>query len=105
MVYLGYCIKHEVAIDSSTLLIQKLSINDEERDSRLLILNSTYQKNSKEVSGYQYLLSVLENVVEGQANAKNILRKIIDIISVRNTDQDMVTSLTEQVMTEYHLKP
>ena len=70
MVYLGYCIDITVAIDSSTLLIQKLSINDEERDSRLLILNTTYQKNSKEVSGYQCLLSVLENVVDGSSSCQ-----------------------------------
>ena len=101
----GLLHKHQVAIESSILLIQKLSIGDEERDSRLLILHSTYQKKRKEVSGYQYLLSVLENVVDGgQAYAKTILRKIVDMISVRDTDQDMVTNLTEQVMTEYSLK-
>ena len=69
-----------------------------------MILNTTYQKTSKEVSGYQYLLSVLENVVDDQTHAKNILRKIIDIISVRDIDQDTITSLTEQVMTEYTFK-
>ena len=97
--------KHYVAIESSISLIQKLSGDDEERDSRLLVLHSTYEKNPKEVSGYQYLLSVLENVVDGgRAYAKNILRKIVDIISVRNIDQETITSLTEQVMTEYSLK-
>jgi len=70
-----------------------------------LILNATYQKNSKEVSGYQYLLSVLENVATAdQSLAKKILRKIIGIISVKDTHQDIVTSLTEQVMTEYTFK-
>ena len=101
----GLLHKHHIAIESSMSLVQKLSINDEERDSRISILHSTYQKNPKEVSGYQYLLSVLENVVEGGlASAKNILRKIVNIISVRDTDQDIITSLTEQVMTEYSLK-
>jgi P4 family phage/plasmid primase-like protien len=69
-----------------------------------LVLNTTYQKASKEVSGYQCLLSVLENVVEDQSHAKNILRKIIEIISVRHIDPDTITSLTEQVMTEYAFK-
>ena len=35
---------------------------------------------------------------------KSILRKIIDIISVGDTDQDTITSLTEEVMTEYSFK-
>ena len=101
----GLLYRHNVPHESSTSLIQKLSINDEEQDSRLLILNTTYQKNPKEVSGYQYLLSVLENVVtDGQPQAKSILKKIIDIISVGHVDQDVITSLTEQAMTEYTFK-
>jgi P4 family phage/plasmid primase-like protien len=100
----GLLHRYSVAIDSSIILVQKLSINDEEKDSRLLVLNTTYHKASKEVSGYQYLLSVLENVVEDQTHAKNILKKIIGIISVRDRDQDIITSLTEQVMTEYTFK-
>ncbi|MGE5660656.1 MAG: hypothetical protein ACM3X1_00255, partial [Ignavibacteriales bacterium] len=101
----GLLHRYNVAIDSSTLLVQKLSIDDEERESRLLILNTTYQKNSKEVSGYQYLLSVLQNVVtDGQPKSKSILKKIIGIISVRDNDQDTITSLTEQVMSEYTFK-
>ena len=101
----GLMHKHHVTIDSSISLIQKLSVDDEEKDSRLLLLHSTYEKNPNEVSGYQYLLSVLENVVDGgRAYAKNILRKIVDMISLRDTDQDTITSLTEQVMTEYSLK-
>lgn len=101
----GLLHRYNVAIDSSTLLVQKLSIDDEEHESRLLILNTTYQKNSKEVSGYQYLLSVLQNVVtDGQPKSKSILKKIIGIISVRDNDQDTITSLTEQVMSEYTFK-
>lgn len=101
----GLLHRYNVAVDSSTLLIKNLSIDDEEQESRLLILNTTYQKTSKEVSGYQYLLSVLENVAtDDQSLAKKILRKIIGIISVKDTNQDIVTSLTEQVMTEYTFK-
>ena len=100
----GLLHRYDISIDSSTLLIQKLSINDEEIDGRLLVLNTTYQKASKEVSGYQCLLSILENVVDDQTHAKNILRKIIEIISVRHIDPDAITSLTEQVMTEYAFK-
>lgn len=80
----GLLHKHYVNIESSTSLIQKLSLNDEEKDNRLVILHSTYEKNAKEVTGYQYLLSVLENVVDGcRAYAKSILRNILSIISVR----------------------
>jgi hypothetical protein len=88
----GLLHRYNVAIDPSTLLVQKLSIDDEEQESRLLVLNTTYQNNSKEVSGCQYLLSVLENVVtDGQPKAKSVLKKIIDIISVRDNDQDTIT--------------
>jgi P4 family phage/plasmid primase-like protien len=97
----GLLHRYNVVIDSSTLLIQKLSIDDEEQESRLLILNTTYQKASKEVSGYQYLLSILENVTDDQSPTKEILKKIISIISVGHADQDAVTKLTDQVMTEY----
>ena len=101
----GLLHRYNVAIDSSILLVQNLSMDDEEQESRLLILNATYQKTLKEVSGYQYLLSVLENVAtDDQSLAKKILRKIIGIISVKDTNQDIVTSLTEQVMTEYTFK-
>lgn len=101
----GLMHKYYVAIESTILLIQKLSSNDEEKDNRLLVLHSTYEKSSKEVSGYQYLLSVLENVVDGgRAYAKSILRKILSIISVVDSNQDIITSLTEQVMNEYSLK-
>jgi putative DNA primase/helicase len=71
----------------------------------LSVLYSTYQKNRKEVSGYQYLFSILENVVDGgRTSAKNVIRKIMSIISVKDTDQDIVTNLAEQVMIEYSLK-
>jgi D5 N terminal like len=102
----GLLHRHCVAIESTVLLIQNLSAKDEERDSRLLTLYSTYQKNPKEVSGYQYLLSILENAVDGGlVHAKSVLRKIMHIISVRDIDsQDIITSLTEQVMTEYSVK-
>lgn len=59
----GLLHRYNISIESSISLIQKLSINDEERDSRLSVLHTTYQKNSNEVSGYQYLISVLENIV------------------------------------------
>jgi hypothetical protein len=61
----GFLDKHYVSIKSSTLLIEKLAINDEEKDNRLLVLGFTYKKHPKGVSGYQYLISVLENIVDG----------------------------------------
>jgi P4 family phage/plasmid primase-like protien len=98
----GFLHKHNVSKESSVSLIQKLSINDEEQDSRLLILNMTYKKDSNEVSGYQYLLSILENVVtESRQLGSSVLRKIISIVSAGQANQDAVTKLTDQVMTEY----
>ena len=100
----GLMHKYYVSIESSLSLIQKLAIDDEEKDSRLLTLQHTYEKNPKEVSGYQYLISVLENVVDGgRVYAKIILRKILGIISVRDPEQDIITNLTDQVMAEYSL--
>ncbi len=100
----GLMHKYYVSIESSVSLIQKLAIDDEEKDSRLLTLQNTYEKNPKEVSGYQYLISVLENVVDGgRAYAKIVLRKILGIISVRDPEQDIITNLTDQVMAEYSL--
>jgi P4 family phage/plasmid primase-like protien len=100
----GLMYKYYVSIESSLSLIQKLAINDEEIDNRLLTLQNTYEKNPKEVSGYQYLISVLENVVDGgRAYAKIVLRKILGIISVRDPEQDIITNLTDQVMAEYSL--
>lgn len=103
----GLLYRHNVSPESSTTLIQKLSIDDEEQESRLLILNTTYQKNPKEVSGYQYLLSVLENVVDGgRTHAKSILSKIINIIFAQTNNQQMdhVLNLTETVLAEFTFK-
>ena len=97
--------KHHVAIESSLSLIQKLSIDDEEKDNRLLNVRSTYQKSPKEVSGYQYFLSVLENVVDGgRIDAKNILSHIINVISVQTNTQGIIMDLTERVSTEFTFK-
>jgi putative DNA primase/helicase len=101
----GLMHKHHVTIESSILLIQKLSAGDEERDNRLSVLNSTYEKNPKEVSGFQYLLSVLENVVDGgRAYAKSILSKIITIIFAQINNQGIIIDLTERIMTEFTFK-
>jgi P4 family phage/plasmid primase-like protien len=99
----GLLHKHNITRESAASLIQKLSIDDEERESRLLTLNDTYQKNPKEVSGYQYLLSVLENVVaDGQA--KDILRKIMNVITAGSNNEDVIINLTTKLMTEFSFK-
>jgi P4 family phage/plasmid primase-like protien len=99
----GLLHKHHITLESAASLIQKLSFNDDERDSRLLTLNDTYQKNPKEVSGYQYLLSALENVVaDGQA--KDILRKIMNVISAGSNNEDVIINLTTKLMTEFSFK-
>jgi putative DNA primase/helicase len=85
--------------------MQKLFVNDEEKDIRLLIIHSTFQKNPREVSGYQYFLSVLENVVdESRSYAKKILNKIITIIFAQTDNQGIVLNLTERIMTEFTFK-
>lgn len=101
----GLMHKHYVAIESCSSLIQKLSVNDEEKDNRLSILHSTYQKNPKEVSGYQYFLSVLENVGDGdRVYAKSILSKIINIIFAQINNHGIIMDLTERVTTEFTFK-
>jgi len=92
-------------LESSISLIQRLSINDEERDSRLSVLHTTYQKSSNEVTGCQYLISVLENVaINNQFHARDTLREIINIISAGRTNQNAIIILTEQVMADYTFK-
>ena len=101
----GLLHKHNITRESAASLIQKLSIDDEERESRLLTLNDTYQKNQKEVSGYQYLLLVLENVVaDGEYQAKEILKKILNVISVGAYNEDTIVNLTTKLMTEFSFK-
>jgi P4 family phage/plasmid primase-like protien len=67
-----------------------------------------YQKNPKEVSGYQYLLSVLENVAaDGDLQAKDILRKIMNVICAGPAgpnNQDIIINLTARLMTEFSFK-
>jgi P4 family phage/plasmid primase-like protien len=101
----GLLHKHNVTRESAASLIQKLSINDEERDGRLLTLNDTYKKNPKEVTGHQYLLSVLESVIaDGEYQAKVILRKIMNVISAGSSNQDIIIDLTARLMTEFSFK-
>jgi uncharacterized protein DUF5906/D5-like protein/bifunctional DNA primase/polymerase-like protein len=101
----GLLHKHNVTRESAASLIQKLSIDDEERESRLLTLNDTYQKNQKEVSGYQYLLSVLENVVaDGEHQAKDILKKIMNVISAGPNNEDVIINLTARLMIKFSFK-
>jgi phage/plasmid-associated DNA primase len=101
----GFMHKHHIAIGSTDTLIQKLSINDEEKHSRLLVLHSTYQKNPKVVSGYHCLLSVLENVADGgRVYAKKILSRILSVISVQTNKREKIINLTERCMTEFTIK-
>ena len=98
----GFMHKHCIAIESAESLILKLTIDDEEKHNRLRVMHHTYQKNPKEVSGYHYLLSVLENVVDGgRVHAKNILSCIINVISVQTNTGGKIINLTEQCMAEF----
>jgi hypothetical protein len=102
----GLCHKNNITKESTNNIIERLAIDDEEKRSRLLVLDQTYKKDLKEVSGTQRLLGVLEHATGGNSStAKDILRKIFGMITSKrygNDDQkiDYVVMLTDQLMGE-----
>jgi P4 family phage/plasmid primase-like protien len=74
-----------------------------------LILDQTYNKDPKEVSGCKRLLDVLEHATGDNSIAKNTFEKIFHIITSKRYSGDdqkiyYVMLLTDQIMNEYTLK-
>jgi P4 family phage/plasmid primase-like protien len=100
----GVCHKNNIGKESTLNLIQRLAIDDEEKKSRLLVLEETYKKDPKQVSGCQRLLEVLEHTTEDAVLAKDIFQKIFHIITSKryggDDDRkiDLVILLTDQLI-------
>jgi P4 family phage/plasmid primase-like protien len=101
----GLCHKNNVSKESTLQLIQRLAIDDEEKKSRVLVLEETYKKDPKQVSGCQRLLEVLEHTTGDAVLAKEIFQKIFHIITSKRYGGDdngqkidLVTLLTDQLI-------
>jgi putative DNA primase/helicase len=71
------------------------------------VIEDTYNKESKLVSGYNYFLSVLENASGEHRIAVDILRKIlisIEGVTHEENEIDRVISLTQTLMEEFEFK-
>ena len=102
----GLCHKNNITQESAYNLIEILAKDDEEKKSRLLVLDETYNKDPKDVSGSKQLLAVLEHATGEDRIAKDIFQKIFSIITSKRDDQkiDHVLQLTDQIMAEYPFK-
>jgi hypothetical protein len=107
----GLCRKNNISKESIRSLIDALAIDDEEKNSRLLVLNQTYEKDPRTVSGSKRLLEVLEHAAEGNSSAaRDIFQKILGIIASKRyagddiRKVDHVKLLTDQLMNEYTFK-
>jgi hypothetical protein len=69
-------------------VIERLSIDDEEKKSRLLVLEQTYRKDPNLVSGCKRLLEVLEHATGDATMGKEIFQKIFSIIASKRYDHD-----------------
>jgi P4 family phage/plasmid primase-like protien len=70
--------KHFVSNESGRPVIEVLARKDEERDLRLLAFDNTYNKKREQVSGYCYLLRVLELSIGDRYKASEITAKLVD---------------------------
>ena len=105
--FTGLSYKRNIPKEYSSRVIDILTRNDEERKSRFRILDDTYNKEPRLVSGYNYFLSVLENASGERRIAVDILRNIlvlIDGLTHQNGEVDQVISLTHTLMDEYEFK-
>lgn len=105
--FAGLSYKRNLLKEYAGKVIEILASHDEERANRLRILEDTYNKESKLVSGYEYFLSVLENASGDHRIAIDILRGVlvsIDELTYQNGEADRVTSLTENLMKEFEFR-
>jgi hypothetical protein len=93
--------KQGVSSESAINVIQILAKDDEERRSRLAVVQETYKKDPKTVSGSKYFVDVLENATGDHAIAKEILEEILRIIG---GNRNPVLWLTDIIMKEYCFK-
>jgi putative DNA primase/helicase len=95
----GFLHKAGISKDTAIALVDMLAKDDEELKSRLIVVEETYDKDPKTVSGTKYFLSVLESVVGD--NARDVLDRIIQVVS---RGKDVVLWLTNTIMKEHIFK-
>jgi putative DNA primase/helicase len=103
----GLCHKNNITKESTHNLIETLAKDDEEKKSRLLVLEETYNKAPKDVSGSKQLLAVFEHATGDERIAKDIIQKLFHIVTNKRDDDqkiDYVLLLTDQIMAEYPFK-
>jgi P4 family phage/plasmid primase-like protien len=102
----GMLHKHNLEKEYARKIIEILTIGDEESEGRFLTLEETYNKHPKEVSGYNYFLSVLENTCGDRSVGVRILRNIQAALDgiVYHNDEDQVVILTGRLENEYIFK-
>jgi hypothetical protein len=96
---MGIVHKRNLQKEHARKIVEILTIDDEERSSRFLTLEETYNKDPKEVSGYNYFLSVLENTSGDHSVGVSILRNIIVALDgiIHHNDADQVVVLTRKL--------
>ena len=77
--------------------IQILAKDDEEASSRVMIVEETYSKDARIVSGIKYLMEVLAPLT---ANPKKIVGEIYRLIA----KDTLILRLANAIMNEYHFK-
>jgi hypothetical protein len=96
--FAGLSYKRDLPKEYAARIIELLTVNDEERTNRFRILDDTYNKESKLVSGYTYFLSVLENASGEHRIAVDILRKILTSIDgITHSNEDPPVPVGEPV--------
>lgn len=103
---MGMVHKRNLQKEHARKIVEILTIDDEERSSRFLILEETYNKDPKEVSGYNYFLSVLENTSGDHSVGVSILRNILVALDgiIHHNDADQVVVLTRKLEEEHIFK-
>jgi hypothetical protein len=93
--------KYDVPHESAINLVQTVTMDDEERKSRVTTLEETYKKEPKAVSCSKYLLKALEHATGEYDVAKQILEKIFRII---RKGTNSILWLTQAIIKEYTFK-
>jgi hypothetical protein len=107
MGFAGLSHKRNLPKHHAAKVIELLTTNDEEKVNRFRVLEDTYNKEPKLVSGYNYFLSVLENASGEYKIGLDVLQKILDLIdSIAHPSEeiDNVTSLVCKLMEEHIFK-
>ena len=102
----GMLHKRNLQREYARKIIELLTIDDEERSNRFLTLEETYNKDPREVSGYNYFLSVLENTSGDHNVGVSTLRAILVALDgiINRNNEDQIVVLTRKLEEELIFK-